>query len=221
MIVRVWQRCLQAGVDQVIVATDDTRISDCIQERGGQAVLTPSFCRSGTERCAAALDQVPHLPEDIVINVQGDEPFLDPQTLHLLIHAFDAPETSIATLSVRLYDNERLFNPNTPKVLVDARGRALCFSRHPLPYVRDYSPEQWTEQHPYFKHIGVYAFRAATLKAVAELEPTPLEMAESLEQLRWLYHGYPIRVLEVAEDTFTVDTPEDLERARTYAAALR
>jgi 3-deoxy-manno-octulosonate cytidylyltransferase (CMP-KDO synthetase) len=220
MIVRVWQRCLQAGVDQVVVATDDARISDCIQEHGGLAVLTPAACQSGTERCAAALEQLPHLAEDVVINVQGDEPFLPPQSLDLLINAFDAQETKIATLSVRLYDNERLFNPNTPKVLVDARGQALYFSRHPLPYVRDFSPDHWTEQHPFYKHIGVYAFRAATLKAVAQLAPTPLERAESLEQLRWLYHGYPIRVLEVAQDTFTVDTPEDLERARAHADTL-
>ncbi|MBI1192886.1 MAG: 3-deoxy-manno-octulosonate cytidylyltransferase [Bacteroidetes bacterium] len=221
MVVRVWERCLQAGVDRVVVATDDDRIMACLERLGAETVLTPESCRSGTERCAAALQQLEHDNADVIINVQGDEPFLPPSTLALLSGAFLEQNTQVATLAVRLHDNERLFHPNTPKVLLNARSEALYFSRHPLPYVRDHSPDQWIHEHPFYKHIGVYAYRASTLRQIAALSPTALEVAESLEQLRWLYHGYTIKVLEVAEDTFTVDTPEDLERARLHAKSLR
>jgi len=217
MVVRVWERCQQAGVDRVVVATDDVRIADCLGQVGAETVMTPASCRSGTERCAAALELLEHNHKDVIINVQGDEPFLPPATLQLLAGAFQDRDTQVATLAVRLHDTERLFNPNTPKVVLNARGEALYFSRHPLPYVRDYSPEQWIHWHPFFKHIGVYAYRASTLNHLASLSPTALEAAESLEQLRWLYYGYTIKVLEVKEDTFTVDTPEDLELARQHA----
>jgi 3-deoxy-manno-octulosonate cytidylyltransferase (CMP-KDO synthetase) len=220
MIVRVWERCQQAGINRTVVATDDARIVECLSRVGAESVMTPQSCRSGTERCAAALDSLDHDPGDVIINVQGDEPFLPPSTLQLLADAFLTPDTQVATLAVQLHDTERLFNPNTPKVVLNARGEALYFSRHPLPYVRDYSPEQWMHQHKFLKHIGVYAYRASTLRFLAGLEPTRLESAESLEQLRWLYYGYTIKVLEVQEDTFTVDTPEDLELARQHAKML-
>ena len=220
MIVRVWERCVLAGLDQVIIATDDHRIEKVVQDYGAEVSMTSAHCRSGTDRCAEVAASLPNDREYIVINVQGDEPFLHPSHLKLLAEAFADPTVQIATLAVAINDNERLFNPNTPKVALNYQSNALYFSRHAIPYVRDKENGQWITNQSFWKHIGIYAYRVPTLLKLSSLPETDLEKSESLEQLRWLYHGYPIRVLTVEEDTMTVDTLEDLEAARQWAQKI-
>ncbi len=220
MIFRVWERCMLAGFHRVIIATDDQRIADVVRAFSGEAIMTSPTCRSGTERCAEVAGMLNlasgAASHEVIVNVQGDEPFLHPEHLSLLRGAFEDPEVNIATLAVPIKDNERLFNPNTPKVVIANNGNALYFSRHPLPYLRDMAPEDWLSHQRYLKHIGIYAYRTGTLLQLSALSPVDLEIAESLEQLRWLCHGYNIRVLEVEQDTLTVDTPQDLDAARDF-----
>ncbi|WP_297410125.1 3-deoxy-manno-octulosonate cytidylyltransferase [uncultured Alistipes sp.] len=208
-----------AGVlDDAVVATDDRRIYDAVLAFGGKAEMTSTEHRSGTDRCWEAYCKQGKT-YDVVVNVQGDEPFIRPAQLEALKRCFDDPETQIATLVKPFAEKdglEALENPNSPKVMLDSRSRALCFSRSVIPYLRGVDRSEWLRRHTYYKHIGIYAFRTGVLREVTALPQSPLELAESLEQLRWLENGYRIGVGITDFDTVGIDTPEDLERAERF-----
>lgn len=214
MIERVYRQASKA-LDNVAVATDDRRIYDAVENFGGVAVMTSEHHKSGTDRIREAYANLGS-DADVVINIQGDEPFIDPQQIEALKGCFEDPEVELATL-VRPFDPaagfDALFNKNTPKVTFDAKGNALYFSRSIIPYVRDYPWEEWVDKANFYTHIGMYGYRAATLDAITRLPRSPLEIAESLEQLRWLENGYKIRVAVNDCPTIGIDTPEDLARA--------
>lgn len=217
VIQRVYEQV--AGVlDDALVATDDERILEAVHAFGGKAVMTSPDHRSGTDRCREAYEKQSG-QFDVVVNVQGDEPFVRPAQLELLKSCFDDPATDIATLVKPFAEADGLAaleNPNSPKVVLDAKSRALCFSRSVIPYLRGVEREQWLARHTFYKHIGLYAFRTDALLAVASLPPSPLELAESLEQLRWLENGYRIGVGISDDETIGIDTPEDLEKAEAF-----
>lgn len=212
-----------AGVlDEAVVATDDRRIFEAVEAFGGRAVMTSPDHRSGTDRCREAYDKVcaeQGRGYDVIVNVQGDEPFIRASQLEAVKRCFDDPATDIATLVKPFAPAdglEALENPNSPKVVLDAQSRALYFSRSVVPYLRGIPREEWLARHTFYKHIGLYAFRAEALRAVTELPPSTLEAAESLEQLRWLENGYRIGVGISDAETVGIDTPEDLERAERF-----
>lgn len=217
VIQRVYEQV--AGVlDDAVVATDDRRIYDAVLAFGGKAEMTSTEHRSGTDRCWEAYCKQGGA-YDAVVNVQGDEPFIRPAQLEALKHCFDDPETQIATLVKPFAEEdgpEALENPNSPKVVLDSRSRALYFSRSVIPYLRGVDRAEWLRRHTYYKHIGIYAFRTEVLREVTALPQSPLELAESLEQLRWLENGYRIGVGITNFDTVGIDTPEDLERAERF-----
>ena len=203
MICRVWERARRAEKpERVIVATDDQRIYDAVHKDGGEAMLTRADHPTGTDRLAEVAQA--HAAVDLIVNVQGDEPLIEPSVIDELIALFEADENlQMATVMTRMEDEEEQKNPNNVKVVVDKLGYALYFSRSLLPYPRAAAA-------PVYKHIGIYAYRRDFLLHYARLAPTPLEKAESLEQLRALENGYGIRVLETASRFIGVDTPEDL-----------
>lgn len=208
----------RAVFDRVLVATDDTRIAECVDNFGGKAVMTRPDHRSGTDRCFEAYEKAGE-DCDVVVNVQGDEPFIAPQQLKAVCHCFDNPATDIATLVMPFAPTatwDEIANPNSPKVVVGAGGRALYFSRSVIPYIRGSEHTEWPRRHTFFKHIGLYAYRSEVLKRLTALPPSPLEMAESLEQLRWLEAGYTITTAETHTATIGIDTPADLERAAKF-----
>jgi len=211
IIQHVYEKAAQAVAD-VIVATDDDRIYQTVCQFGGRAVMTSADHRSGTDRIAEAA-RLAQTDADVVVNLQGDEPFIRPSQISALVECFAQPDVQIATLATRFQSLEALRNPNSPKIAVDDRGRALYFSRSVIPYVRGRDESEWLQSYPYLKHIGVYAFRRETLQEVTRLPQSPLELAESLEQLRWLSAGYPIAVAITEFETVGIDTPEDLQRA--------
>lgn len=217
VIQRVYEQV--AGVlDDAVVATDDRRIYDAVLAFGGKAEMTSTEHRSGTDRCWEAYCKQGGA-YDAVVNVQGDEPFIRPAQLEALKRCFDDPETQIATLVKPFAEKdglEALENPNSPKVVLDGRSRALYFSRSVIPYLRGVDRTEWLRRHTYYKHIGIYAFRTEVLREVTSLPQSPLELAESLEQLRWLENGYRIGVGITNFDTVGIDTPEDLERAERF-----
>lgn len=216
VIQRVYEQVLQE-LKEVYVATDDKRIADCVRGFGGQVIMTRADHHSGTERIAEALAKVPGTP-DVVVNVQGDEPFIRPSQIATLCRLFDEDDTQIGTLGVPFASMDAVRNANSPKIVVDHRGFALYFSRSVIPYVRGRETAEWLSSYPYLKHIGVYAYRARVLRKVVKLAPAAVETAESLEQLRWLYYGYRIRVGLTHEETIGIDTPADLERAENFLA---
>lgn len=214
MIQHVYERVSQiSAVAEAIVATDDERIADTVRQFGGQVMMTSSEHRSGTDRCGEVLRNLGEkaLQFDIVINIQGDEPFVDASQLETVIAAFSNPATQIATLKKRIDNLDSLLSPNVVKVIATPNGKAVYFSRQPLPYLRGVEQQRWLESHTFFKHIGIYAFRRQTLSVLVQLQQTPLEKCESLEQLRWLENGYHISVLETTVENLSVDTPEDLK----------
>lgn len=199
--------------DLVYVATDDTRIADAVEAFGGRFVLTSSDCQSGTDRVYQAFVKL-GCPADVVINVQGDEPFIRPEQLRLLAGCFESADTDIATLVRSLSAGEPLADPNKVKAVVAADGRALYFSRSVVPFCRSVETQQWPEAFPYRIHIGLYGYRADVLCRIAGMPPSALEKAESLEQLRWLEAGMCIRAAVTDVATVGIDTPADLEDAR-------
>lgn len=222
VIQHVYENALKA-LDSVVVATDDSRILRAVEGFGGRAVMTRPDHPSGTDRCYEAVVNV-GTDADVVINIQGDEPFVHPSQIQSLMECFDRPDTQIATL-VREFDPaagfDALANPNTPKVVVDDNGYALYFSRSVIPYVRGVEQGQWPSATRYFTHLGMYAFRREALDEIVSLPPSSLELAEKLEQLRWLQHGMRIRVAVTPYATIGIDTPADLERAEQYLASQR
>lgn len=212
MIQRVHQRVAQCPqIDQVVVATDDERIRQHVADFGGQALLTRTDHPSGTDRVAEAAAHFP--AATIVVNVQGDEPFIDPQQIAAVVAPFADACISIATLAHPISDERALLSPNVVKVVRDNQGRALYFSRHAIPYLRDRPVGQWVLARRHLQHLGLYAYRAATLPELTRLPPGTLEGDESLEQLRWLAAGYTIHVGLTDLPAIGIDTPEDLARA--------
>lgn len=205
------------GIEAAVVATDDERIFDHMKETFGEesVMMTSDRHRSGTDRCGevvAALEkQGRHY--DVVVNLQGDEPFVSAAQLQSLVACFEAPQTSIATLKTRIRSAEELFSPNNVKVVCAATGNALYFSRQAIPFRRDVEESRWIDEGGYFKHVGIYAFRPEILAKVCALPQSGLETSEKLEQLRWLEAGYTIAVRETAAANIGIDTPEDLEAA--------
>lgn len=221
MIRRVYEQ-VEGELDAVWVATDDERIEQAVRDFGGRVVMTSDRHRSGTDRCYEAYTKV-GAGYDIVVNIQGDEPFIQPGQIRALKACFADSSVEIATL-VKPFgpgdDFEKdLFNPNSPKVVLNQNREAMYFSRSVIPYVRGKEYTQWLAAHTYYKHIGLYAYRAETLRAITRLEPSPLEKAESLEQLRWLENGYKIKVGLTDQETIGIDTPEDMEKALAFLAA--
>lgn len=214
MIQRVYERAA-ASLEEVWVATDDVRIEEAVAGFGGRVLMTSEGCRSGTERCREAAGRIAEASGrsfDVVINIQGDEPFLHPEMLDALKACFEDERTDIATLANPVVETEEIFNPGEVKVAFDRRGHALYFSRSPIPYVMEVAREHWLEHHTFYKHVGVYAYRTKVLEKITELDVSPLEAAERLEQNRWLEHGYKIKVEITRHESVPVDTPEDLER---------
>lgn len=221
IIERVYE-AVSAVVEDVVVATDDIRIAEEVEHFGGRAIMTSTEHRSGTDRCAEALAKMGG-DYDIVVNVQGDEPFIRREHIVALLGCFANPVTEIATLAKPLTEEdgiETLLNPNNVKVVTDRKGRALYFSRSAIPYQRDVVESEWFKGHTYLKHLGIYAFRPEALRAITALDTTPLEHTEKLEQLRWLEHGYHISVAETPFATIGIDTPEDLARAERLLEML-
>jgi 3-deoxy-manno-octulosonate cytidylyltransferase (CMP-KDO synthetase) len=214
MIQRVYEQASQCkSLSAVIVATDDQRIYDAVVGFGGEVVMTSSVHKTGTDRCFEAVQKWDNTC-DVVINIQGDEPFIDPRQIGELANCFEHENTQIATL-IKKADGEALFDPNKPKVVVGKDGHALYFSREPIPHLRGVERAAWSDQHNYYKHIGIYGYRLTALEAITKLEMGVLEQAESLEQLRWLENGFRIRVAVTKHEAFSIDTPEDLEKILT------
>lgn len=210
MIHRTYQQVLASSLDAVVVATDEQRILDEVLGFGGRAVLTRTDHRSGTDRCREALDLVGG-DYDAVVNIQGDEPFIDPRQIDQVAALIRREDTILATLAQPINDFESLNNPNVVKVVFNDNGEALYFSRHPIPFVRGAETGQWLQSATFYRHIGIYAYKADTLHSIAVLPPGRLEQAESLEQLRWLEHGLPIRVAVTQYDSpVAIDTPQDI-----------
>ena len=215
MVMRVFDQATKASsLSEVVVATDDARIFDHVLTFGGKAVMTSDKHPCGTDRVNEAISKLlsnnGDPDEAVVINIQGDEPFIDPNAIDTLSASFANPEISIATLIKKITSTAELSNPNVVKVITGKSKRALYFSRSPLPFIRGVEVSDWITKHSYFKHIGIYAYRARVLGKLAGLPPTPLEKAEGLEQLRWLENGYVIHTIETDYESIAVDSPEDL-----------
>ena len=213
MIQRVYERASQV-LDTVVVATDDQRIYDAVVQFGGRVVMTSENHKTGTDRCYEALTKLPET-YDVVINIQGDEPFIAIEQIEALKNCFVSDQIQLATL-VKPFDAnisiDELENPNTPKVILSQAGEAICFSRSVIPYLRGVEKSQWAAAHTYYKHIGIYAYRTDILAQITKMTQTPIEKAESLEQLRWLENGLHIHVAITHSDNHSIDTPEDLQR---------
>lgn len=223
MIVRVMERAAASGAAEVLVATDDEQVLASVQAAGGQALMTRADHPSGTDRLAEVVEARGWSDDEIIVNVQGDEPLIDVALIRLVADALaDDPEASISTAAHAIHDAESFFNPNVVKVVCDARGHALYFSRAPIPWARDDLSKTRTALPaglPVLRHVGIYAYRAGFLKRYAQLAPSPLEQWEALEQLRAMWHGHRIAVRVVDEAPAAgVDTPEDLARVRAVFA---
>ena len=204
-----------AVLEAAYVATDDERIYDVVKSFGGQVVMTRTDYKSGTDRIEEAIEKIGG-EWDVVVNVQGDEPFVAKSQLDTICHCFDDPTTQIATLGKPFESMEAVQNPNSPKIVVDNMGFAMYFSRSVIPYVRGKEKSSWLTHYPFLKHLGIYAYRKDVLRQVTQLPQSSLEIAESLEQLRWLQNGFKIKVGTTDVETVGIDTPQDLERAEEF-----
>lgn len=215
MIRRVYEQAQQASsLNYVVVATDDERIFEHVIGFGGEAMMTLSTHQSGTDRCAEVVSNKAGF--DIAINIQGDEPYIDPKQIDLLASCFEDASTQIATLVKAIKSKEELFNNNSPKVILNTNKEAIYFSRATLPFQRETAPEDWLLHHTYYKHIGIYGYRSAVLKELTNLPISSLERAESLEQLRWLENGYRIKTAETYVETVAIDEPSDLSKVTGF-----
>jgi len=211
MIQRVYEQAKKCSqLSEVIVATDDDRIFEHVNSFGGKAEMTSSTHQSGTDRCAEVAEKHPEY--DVIINIQGDEPYINPDQISKLISCFGDPGTQIATLIKKVSNEQELYNTNSPKVIINKNSEAIYFSRSPLPHIRGQEPQNWFQHFTYFKHIGIYGYRAEILKQITKLPVSALEKAESLEQLRWIENSYKIKVAETEIETVAIDTPEDLKK---------
>jgi 3-deoxy-manno-octulosonate cytidylyltransferase (CMP-KDO synthetase) len=212
MIQRVYRQAQKSmSLAEVIVATDHPDIEEEVKRFGGVVCLTGSHHLTGTDRCAEVLEKM-DLRCDAVINIQGDEPFIHPGQIDVLCTCFDDSRTDLATLIKPIVSAEVLFNPNSPKVVVNHEQFAIYFSRHPIPFLRGIEETLWVAKHTFFQHIGIYGYRPDILKKITALSPSGLEKAESLEQLRWLENGLKIKTARTVFESVAIDTPEDLKR---------
>ena len=214
VIQRVYEQA-SSVLEEAYVATDDERIFNAVEAFGGRAVMTRADHKSGTDRIEEAAEKI-GTDADVIINIQGDEPFIQKLQIETLMQLFELPETQIGTLGKRFESIEAALNPNSPKIVTDLQGFALYFSRSIIPFVRGQEQAVWLEKYPFLKHLGLYAYRREVLREVTKLPQSPLEIAESLEQLRWLENGYRIRVGLTDVETVGIDTPEDLQRAEEF-----
>ena len=212
MLQRVYEQCQKSNLDRIVVATDDERIVAHVQDFEGEVILTASTHKSGTDRIAEALDILNIQDDGLVVNIQGDEPFINPEDINLLTACFEKQKTQIATLVKKIDAIETLENPNKPKVVLNSNKEALYFSRAPIPHLKDFKKEEWLNHHIFFKHIGIYGFRTSILKEINQLPISLLEKKEGLEQLRWLENGYRIQTAETNSESIAVDCQEDLIR---------
>jgi 3-deoxy-manno-octulosonate cytidylyltransferase (CMP-KDO synthetase) len=217
VIERVYEQVAHV-LDATYVATDDERIRQTVEDFGGKAIMTSVNHKSGTDRCFEALMKIGG-DYDVVVNIQGDEPFIQPDQIEAVKQCFDDPTTQIATL-VKPFDTDDVFeileNINSPKVVIDKNRNALYFSRSIIPFQRNTKKTDWLKNHTYYKHIGLYAYRSKVLQEITALPQSSLELAESLEQLRWLENGYHIKVGISRVETIGIDTPQDLKRAEQF-----
>ena len=220
MIQRVYEQASKAQcLSKIVVATDDERIADEVKKFGGEFVLTGAHHQSGTDRCAEVME---HFPDyEVVINIQGDEPFIEPAQIDLLASCFIEEKVQLATLIKSIQSQESIYNPNSPKVVIDVNGRAMYFSRSPIPFIRNGEPGVWAQKHQFYKHIGIYGYRTESLRAITILPPSSLEIAESLEQLRWIENGFYIQTKVTDLETVAIDTPEDLLKLNKLIATLK
>ena len=215
MIQRVYEGASKSSLlTEIFVATDDERIVSSVEEVGGKAMMTSDSHTTGTDRCAEVVSKL-NEQFDVVINIQGDEPLVDARQLDQLLQAFENPDVQIATLASRKITAEDLANPNRIKLVVDKNNKALYFSRSPIPNAVNAKGNP-LEEYPYLRHIGLYAYRTSVLQEITQLSITQLEKIESLEQLRWLYNGYSIHVIETEIETPNIDSPEDVESVLNY-----
>ena len=212
MLQRVYEQCQKSKLDRIVVATDDERIATHVRDFAGEVILTASKHKSGTDRIAEAADKLNLQNDGIVVNIQGDEPFIHSEDINLLGACFENQTTQIATLVKKINAIETLENPNNTKVVLKANKEALYFSRAPIPHLKDLKKEDWLNHHTFYKHIGIYGFRTAILKEISILPNGILEQKENLEQLRWLENGYRIQTLETNSESIAVDCPKDLIR---------
>lgn len=212
MIQRVYEQALNAKcLSNVYVATDDSRIAEEVTSFGGNAVMTCVTHQSGTDRCNEVVERK-GIDCDVVINIQGDEPYIHPEQIEEIASCFSNKDTQIATLVKQITGNEELFDVNTPKVVVNTLGEATAFSREAIPALDIPDKSKWLEHETFYKHIGIYAYRTAVLKEITKLEQSPMELAERLEQLRWLENGYKIKAKITTYESISVDTPADLDK---------
>lgn len=199
-------------LDEAYVATDDQRIFDAVASFGGKAVMTRTDHKSGTDRIEEAVEKI-GTDCDVVVNIQGDEPFIHPSQIEAVCKCFDDPLTQIATIGKPFTSMDAVENPNSPKIVMDNNNNAMYFSRSVIPFVRGKEREEWIDNYPFLKHLGIYAYRKDVLKQITQLPQSSLEKAESLEQLRWLQNGFRVKVGITNIETIGIDTPEDLIRA--------
>ncbi len=223
MIQRVYEQAKKA-LDKVVVATDDERIYDCVRGFGGKVVMTRTDHKCGTDRCLEAFEKLQVTGDRaVVINIQGDEPFIQPEQIESIKSCFNDETTAIATLVKPFTEADGLAaleNPNTPKVVISPDGTALLFSRSVIPYLRGVDKSEWLSKGLHYKHIGMYAYRSNVLKEITQLAQTPMEKAESLEQLRWLENGYKIKVAVCQTASIGIDTLADLEQAIAFLKTI-
>ncbi len=214
MIHRVFEQSKKA-LNHVVVATDDDRIVDEVNSFGGQVVKTSTAHRSGTDRCMEALDiyeKKTNIKFDMVINIQGDEPFIQVKQITDIVECFEKNnKVEIATLIKKITDEEALFNPNNPKVIVNTNKEAIYFSRATIPYIVDVEKSEWLNAYTFYEHLGLYAYSVDVLRQITQLESSGLEKTESLEQNRWIENGFKITVIETDKANISIDTPEDLQ----------
>lgn len=213
MIQRVYEQSCKA-IERVVVATDDQRIVDEVKRFNGHVVMTKTDHQSGTDRCMEALDVFEKESGediDIVVNIQGDEPFIQPKQIEDIINCFKDPKAEISTLIKKVTEQEALFNPNNPKVVLTSNSEAIYFSRSTIPYIVGEEKENWLKVHNFYEHLGLYGYKSVTLRKLTKLKPSFLENAESLEQNRWLENGFRIKVAETDHENISIDTVEDLE----------
>lgn len=214
MVQRVYEQATKANLTEVVVATDDDRIAEVVRGFGGNVVMTSADHPSGTDRCAEAMAKYKS-GWDAVINIQGDEPYIHPNQINILAEILQREEVEIGTLIKKISHSEELLNVNTPKVVINEKGEALYFSRQPIPYMKGEEVTEWVNHHTYYKHIGIYGYKASVLPKLTQLKQSSLEIAESLEQLRWLENGCRIATGITVEETLAVDTPDDLLKAQS------
>jgi 3-deoxy-manno-octulosonate cytidylyltransferase (CMP-KDO synthetase) len=212
MIQRVYEQCKKAKfLSKVVVATDDDRIFEVVSSFGGEVIMTSSSHQSGTDRCNEVVNKI-GADFDVVINIQGDEPFINPEQVDQLCDCFNDPKTEIATLIKPITSEEELFNPNRPKVDIDQNNFAKMFSRDAIPSLPGIKKESWIKEHLFYKHIGIYGYKKSVLEKISVLPQSQLELKERLEQLRWLENGYAIKVATTSYEAIAIDCPEDLEK---------